>query len=193
MSEGTPADLTDLLRRAQSGDQDAFDAFFRTTYDDLRALARERLRRDQRGTFLDTTALVHESYLRFAAASRIRIEDRTHFLHYAARVMRLVVIDFIRQRQAERRGGDVARVPLTTRSAEALGDPKTGDGEDQILRVHEALEELGKLDDRLSRVVEMRYFGGMSEAEIAAALDVSERTVRRDWEKARLLLHKSLN
>ncbi len=105
MSEESQADLTDLIHRAQGGDSLAFDALFRATYDDLRALARARLRRDQRGTLLDTTALVHESYLRFANASRVRIEDRGHFLHFAARVMRSVVIDFIRERRAERRGG----------------------------------------------------------------------------------------
>ena len=98
VSEQPQADLTDLIRRAQGGDARAFDELFRTTYDELRTLARQRLRRDQRGTLLDTTALVHESYLRFAAASRVRIEDRGHFMHFAARVMRSVVIDFIRER-----------------------------------------------------------------------------------------------
>jgi RNA polymerase sigma factor (TIGR02999 family) len=193
VSEPSQADLTDLIRRAHDGDARAFDDLFRATYDDLRALARERLRRDQRGTLLDTTALVHESYLRFAAASRVRIEDRGHFLHFAARVMRSVVIDFIRERRAERRGGDSARISLTTSSAEAFADPKTGDGEDEILRVHEALDELARLDERLVRVVEMRYFGGMTEAEVATALGISERTVRRDWEKARLLLAEALS
>lgn len=193
MSEQSQADLTDLIRRAQGGDSLAFDDLFHATYDDLRTLARQRLRRDQRGTLLDTTALVHESYLRFAAASRVRIEDRGHFLHFAARVMRSVVIDFIRERRTERRGGDASRILLTTSSAEAIADPKTGDGENEILRIHEALEELGKLDARLVRVVEMRYFAGMTEAEIATALEVSERTVRRDWEKARLLLAEALS
>jgi RNA polymerase sigma factor (TIGR02999 family) len=192
VSEQSHADLTDLIRRAQSGDARAFDLLFHATYEDLRTLARERLRRDQRGTLLDTTALVHESYLRFAAASRVRIEDRGHFMHLAARVMRSVVIDFIRERRADRRGGDSARIALTANGAEALIDPKTGEAENEILRVHEALEELGKLDERLVRVVEMRYFGGMTEAEIAAALEMSERTVRRDWEKARLLLAEAL-
>ena len=192
MSEPSQADLTDLIRRAHDGDARAFDDLFRATYDDLRALARERLRRDQRGTLLDTTALVHESYLRFAAASRVRIEDRGHFLHFAARVMRSVVIDFIRERRSERRGGDSARISLTTSNVEALADPMTGDGEEQILRVHEALEELAKLDERLVRIVEMRYFGGMTEVEVAMALAISERTVRRDWEKARLLLAEAL-
>jgi RNA polymerase sigma factor (TIGR02999 family) len=192
VSEESPADLTDLIHRAQRGDARAFDDLFHATYDDLRALARQRLRRDQRGTLLDTTALVHESYLRFANASRVRIEDRGHFLHFAARVMRSVVIDFIRERRAERRGGGSKPISLTTSSAAALVDPKTGDGEDEILRVHEALEELGKLDERLVRVVEMRYFGGMTEVEVATALEISERTVRRDWEKARVLLAEAL-
>ena len=190
MSEQPQADLTDLLRRAQEGDARAFDDLFHVTYDELRALARQRLRFDQRGSLLDTTALVHESYLRFVAASRVRIEDRGHFMHFAARVMRSIVVDFIRERTAERRGGGVARIPLT--SGDAIVDPTTAGGESEILRVHEALDELGKLDPKLVRLVEMRYFGGMTEAEIAEALEISERTVRRDWEKARLLLAEAL-
>jgi RNA polymerase sigma factor (TIGR02999 family) len=192
VSEQPQADLTDLIRRAQDGDSRAFDDLFRATYDELRGLARQRLRRDQRGTLLDTTALVHESYLRFAAASRVRIEDRGHFMHFAARVMRSIVIDFIRERRAERRGGDAARISLTSGGADALVDPKTDGGESEILRVHEALDDLGKRDPKLVRLVEMRYFGGMTEAEVAKALEISERTVRRDWEKARLLLAEAL-
>ena len=191
MSEQPQADLTDLIRRAQSGDACAYDDLFRATYDELRTLARQRLRRDQRGTLLDTTALVHESYLRFAAASRVRIDDRNHFMNFAARVMRSVVIDFIRERHAERRGGDAARISLTN-GAEALVDPTTAGGESEILRVHEALDALGKRDPQLVQLVEMRYFGGMTEAEVAKALEISERTVRRDWEKARLLLAEAL-
>ena len=190
MSEQQQVDLTDLLRRAQNGDSRAFDDLFHVTYDELRALARQRLRFDQRGSLLDTTALVHESYLRFVAASRVRIEDRGHFMHFAARVMRSIVVDFIRERTAERRGGGVPRIPLT--SGDAIVDPTTAGGESEILRVHEALDELGKLDPKLVRLVEMRYFGGMTEAEIAEALEISERTVRRDWEKARLLLAEAL-
>lgn len=192
MSDQSQTDLTDLIHRAQDGDGPAFDELFRATYDDLRALARDRLRRDQRGTLLDTTALVHESYLRFAAASRVRIEDQGHFMHFAARVMRSVVIDFIRERRAERRGGNDVRISLTTNSAEALPDPQARDSEDEILHVHEALDELAKVDKRMVQVVEMRYFGGMTETEVATALEISERTVRRDWEKARLLLAAAL-
>ena len=191
MSEQPQADLTDLIHRAQSGDARAFDDLFRATYDELRTLAHLRLQRDQRGTLLDTTALVHESYLRFAAARRVRIEDRSHFMNFAARVMRSVVIDFIRERQAERRGGDALRISLTN-GADALADPTTAGGESEVLRVHDALEDLGKRAPELVRLVEMRYFGGMTEAEVAKALDISERTVRRDWEKARLLLAEAL-
>ena len=104
--------------------------------------------------------------------------------------MRSVVIDFIRERQAERRGGDAARISLTN-GAEALVDPQTAGGESEILRVHEALETRASVDPRLARVVEMRYFGGLTEAEIAGGLEISDRTVRRDWEKARLLLRRS--
>ena len=121
----------------------------------------------------------------------MRIDDRNHFMNFAARVMRSVVIDFIRERHAERRGGDAARISLTN-GAEALVDPTTAGGESEILRVHEALDALGKRDPQLVQLVEMRYFGGMTEAEIAGALGVTERTVRRDWLKARVLLREAL-
>ena len=125
--------------------------------------------------------------LRFVRAGSLRIEDRRHFLQYAGRVMRSVIVDFVRERTAQRRGGDVAHVALDTGIAESAAR-----GEDEILRVHEALEELAAHDERMVRVVEMRYFGGLSEAEIAESLGVTTRTERRDWEKARLLLAESL-
>ena len=191
MNEQQRADLTDLIRRVQAGDKVAFDALFHATYPDLRRLARERLGGGEREQLLDTTSLVHESYLRFAAAKQVRFEDRDHFMCYAARVMHSVIVDFVRERRAERRGGDLARITLTTSNLLAL-DARAADAADEILRVHEALEELRALDERLVKIVEMRYFGGMTEVEVAGALDVSERTVRRDWEKARLLLAEAL-
>jgi RNA polymerase sigma factor (TIGR02999 family) len=156
-------------------------------YEELRQLARARLASGGRNVTLDTTALVHESFLRFANAGRLRIENRQHFMRFAAKVMRAVVVDHVRECVAARRGGGAVHVTLTTQ----LGPPST-DGAAEILRVHEALEELETLDERMSRVVEMRYFAGMTEAEIAEALEVSERTVRRYWEKARLLLLEAL-
>jgi len=179
--------LTDPVARTPSGDAPALHDLFDATYDDLRALARMRLRIQQGGALLDTTALVHESFLRFANAGRLCIQDRQHFMRFASKVMRAVVVDHVRECVAARRGGGAIHVTLTTQ----LGH-ETADGAAEILRVHEALEELATLDERLSQVVEMRYFAGMTETEIAEALEVTERTVRRDWEKARLLLLEAL-
>jgi len=180
-------DVTDLLRRAQRGNPEAADQLFAVTYRELRRLARARLRAGGRSTLLDTTSLVNESYLRFAMTRRVRLEDRVHFMRYAGRVMRSVIVDFARRRGARRRGGDTLHVHVTLRSCDGLGA-----GEKEVLRVHEALEGLAKLDARMAQVVEMRYFGGMSETEIAEALEVTDRTVRRDWEKARLWLAEAL-
>jgi RNA polymerase sigma factor (TIGR02999 family) len=179
--------LTDLIRRAQDGDAQALKSVFDVTYDDLRRLARARLSRGGRGTLLDTSALVHESYLRFANAGQLRIEDRQHFLRYTSHVMRSVVVDLVRGKLAERRGGGATHVTLNT----GIGDGAAA-AEDEILRVHEALEELARLNERMAQVVEMRYFAGLTETEIADALGVTERTVRRDWEKARLFIRTLL-
>jgi len=179
--------LTDLIQQARSGDAAALHRVFDATYDELRAMARQRLRTNSRGTLLDTTSLVHESFLRFAQNGQLRIQDRQHFLRYASQTMRSVVVDYVRERMAMRRGGDVAHVTLNTQ----FGNQEA-DGAAEILRVHEALDELNALDERMAQVVEMRYFAGMTEAEIAEALGVTDRTVRRDWEKARLLLSRAL-
>jgi len=175
--------LTDLIEHASVGDQAALRRLFDATYQDLHRIARSRLAKSSRNAILDTTSLVHESYMRFANAGELRIEDRVHFLRYAGQAMRSVIVDFARQRQAERYGGGAQHVTLDSQIVDA---PDSGVVE--ILNVHQALEELSQHDQRLAQVVEMRYFGGMSEAEIADALGVATRTVRRDWDKARLLL-----
>jgi RNA polymerase sigma factor (TIGR02999 family) len=136
---------------------------------------------------LDTTALVHEAYLKFEQAARLTPGDRSHFLAYAARVMRSIIVDAARAGRSQRRGGDAVQVTLDTDVAEAAAA-----GEEQILDVDGALQRLAQVDERLARVVEMRYFGGMTEVEIGEALGITERTVRRDWEKARLLLADEL-
>lgn len=179
--------LTDLIRRAQDGDEAALRFVFDATYAELRGLARARLRKGHRSTLLDTTSLVHEAFLRFADAGRLHIGDRKHFLRYASHVMRSVIVDFIRERLAQRRGGDAVHVTLNSE----IGDA-TSAGESEILKVHDALEVLAQHDARLVQVVEMRYFAGMTEAEIAIVLGVNDRTVRRDWHKARLLLADAL-
>lgn len=163
------------------------DVFFAATYRELRQLARARLRSGGRNTILDTTALVHESYLRLSKANDIQFPDRARFLVYAGRAMRSIIVDFARQRLTDRRGGDVAHITYTVQLADG-----SATGEQEILRVHEALEELARVDERMAKVVEMRYFGGLTEMEIAEALGVTDRTVRRDWEHARLFLADAL-
>lgn len=180
------ADVTDLLHRAQEGDAEAAEALLDIAYGELRRLARARLRSGGRGALLDTSSLVHEWYVRFADGQTLRLQDRVHFMRHASRVMRSVIVDFARRRAASRRGGGAPHLSLATPPTEALAS--VGRGAREILGVHEGLDALEKLNPRMARVVEMRYFGGLTEVEIAEALGVTERTTRRDWEKARLWL-----
>ena len=181
------SELTALFAAAGAGDAQAFDRLFAVLYDDLAAMARARLRRGQRVTMADTGALVHESWLRLQGAGQLGFENRGHFLAHAARVMRSVIVDMARRSQAVRRGGGAVFVTLDTQ----VGDAVAADEAD-VLNVAEALEELAQLDPRLAQVVEMRYFAGLTEIEIASALGVTDRTVRRDWEKARAFLVMAL-
>jgi RNA polymerase sigma factor (TIGR02999 family) len=160
----------------------ATQELFSLMYHDLRRLAHARLQRNEPITLLDTTSLVHETFLRVLQSGRVELSERPQFLAYAAQVMRSVIVDFVRQRHSERRGGASPHVPLDLAAAAVPA------AEDEILRVSEALNELAKIDPRLAKLVEMRYFGGFAEEDIALALGVNERTVRRDWQKARLLL-----
>lgn len=180
-------EITTLLQAAQSGDDQAAGRVVSLLYAELHRLARSRLRRSGDITLLDTTSLVHESYLRIQQAGKPDFADRKHFLAYAAKAMRTIVIDIARAAQADRRGGGALQVTLNT----AIGDSLAVE-EDEILRVHEALEELAAIDERLGKLVEMRYFGGLTELEIAECLGVTERTVQRDWQKARMFLSMAL-
>lgn len=178
-----------LLGMARGGDSDAFQELFTVAYPELRTLARARLRQHRGpGANLDTTALVHETFLRFASSGRLQAEHRPHFFRYASRVMRSVIVDMLRERNAERRGGNAVHDAFTTQM-QGLG----AGTEEEILKVHEALDGLAQFDARLVDVVQMRYFAGLTDREIGAALGVTERTVRRDWEKARLLLLEALD
>jgi RNA polymerase sigma factor (TIGR02999 family) len=179
--------LTELIQLVGVGDRAARDELFSTAYAELRKLARARLRDGGRNTFLETTSLVHESYLRFLGAGELRLQDRRAFFAYSSKVMRSVVIDAVRERQALRHGGGQAEITLDTQAANGLTT-----GADEILKVNDALLSLEEISPRLAKVVEMRYFGGYSEEEIAEALDLTTRTVRRDWEKARMLLMDEL-
>jgi RNA polymerase sigma factor (TIGR02999 family) len=176
-------DISELIRRVNAGEAGAQNALFAATYGELRKLARSRLYEGGRNTMLDTTVLVHESFLRFIRGGQLRGDGRRAFFAYASQVMRSVIVDAVRERRAERRGGDLRRTTLDTQVIDGLPC-----SEDETLEIHAALEVLAEADPRLAKVVEMRYFGGYSEAEIGEALELTERTVRRDWEKARLLL-----
>lgn len=188
MADVPDAELAPLFAAARAGDMAATDRLFQALYGQLRRVAHARLRDGRPDALLDTTMLVNESYERFARLATLDINDRAHFLAYAARVMRSVIIDYTRERLAERRGGGAAHVTLTT----GLGEGLAAHNDPEVLRVHEALEELGHIEVRLAQVVEMRYYGGMENSEIAVALGVSLRTVERDWERARLFLYSSL-
>ena len=185
-------DITVLLGRARDGDRGAFDGLFDALYPDLRRIAHARLAAHQRNTMLNTTVLVHECFLKFTAADRLTPKDRAHFLAYGSQMMRSIIVDFARQRSAARRGAGEAALTLDT----DLGDGVLGEAgnlpEQEILEIHDALEHLARVDERLAKVAEMRYFGGMSDPEIAEVLGLTDRTVRRDWDKARALLARLL-
>jgi RNA polymerase sigma factor (TIGR02999 family) len=179
-------EVTRLIQEGTGADGVPLDALWSAAYSELKALAHARLYHDGRSTSLDTTSLVNESYLKLAAVKTLRIDDRRRFFAYASRVMRSVIVDLVRERMSQRRGGDVQHVGLTI----TLADPGSAD---DVLRIHEALRELEAVEPRLGKVVEMRYFSGLTDAEIAEVLDVTVRTVGRDWEKARLLLRQMLD
>jgi len=175
--------INNLIAKVNAGEPGAQDALFTAAYPELKKLARSRLHNGGRNTSLDTTALVHESYLRFIKSGQLRSDNRRAFFDYASRVMRSVIVDSVREHQAQMRGGDLQRVTLDTQLVDGLPA-----GEDELLRINEALEALASTQPRLAKIVEMRYFGGYTDVEVADALDLNEKTVRRDWDKARLLL-----
>jgi RNA polymerase sigma factor (TIGR02999 family) len=178
-------EITTLIRAAHQGDREALDRLFSLLYADLHRLAHARV--GGREMLLDTTSLVHETYARFAEAGELDVVDRRHFFAYVSRAMRFVVVDFSRRRSAEKRGGGSAHVPIDENVEQALPDRN-----DEILRVHDGLEDLGRLDEDLVRLVEMRYFAGLQVKEIAGVLGVTDRTVERQWQKARAILFASL-
>ncbi len=181
--------LTQLLAQAAQGERAALDRVFAALYPELRKIAHARLRAWGAVAQLDTTSLVHESFLRLVDAAQLALADRKHFFTYAAKTMRNIVIDFARAELAERRGGGQAELRLDMALASEL--PAGNDGQ-TLVRVNDALLALEAVDPTLAQVVEMRYFAGYSEAEVAELLGSSERTVRRQWEKARAFLLATL-
>jgi len=176
------AEITQWLDAARGGDRAALDRVLATLYQELHQMARRQLA-GQHGRTLDATALVHEAYLKLIGRHEARFDDRAHFFAYAASAMRSVVVDYARQRLAQKRGGDLHRVtglPENIESGLRL--------DEDTLALDTALTQLATLDARLAQVVELRYFAGLSELEIAALLARSERSIRRDWQKARMYL-----
>ena len=182
MSESEHADITQWLDAARDGDRAALDRVLGTLYHELHAMARRQLA-GQYGQTLDATALVHEAYLKLIGRRDVQFDDRAHFFAYAASAMRSVVVDYARQRLAQKRGGDLHRV------TELPDDVEGGLRLDEdMLGLDTALTKLAGVDAKLAQVVELRYFAGLSEQEIAERLGRSERSIRRDWQKARLFL-----
>ena len=176
-----------LLALAGGGDPTALDRLFPVVYDQLRVLARAQLGRERAGHTLDPTALVNEAYLKLVVGPQVPWQGRTHFFAIAARAMRQVLIDYARRRGAAKRGGGWQQ---TTLSGDRVGFEIRLD---ELLSLDSALDRLGELDERLRQVVEYRFFAGLTEQEIAELLGVTERTVQRDWIKARAWLHKELH
>jgi RNA polymerase sigma factor (TIGR02999 family) len=178
---------TDVLTELRSGDRGALDQVVARAYQELRAIAHQRLVARGHGGSLSTTALVHEAYLKLVDQSRAQWQDRAHFLALASLAMRHVLVDRARERATLKRGG--ARRPITFDEEQVSVD----DQADAVLQINEALERLGAWDARLARVVECRFFGGLTEPETAEALGLTVRTVQRDWVKARVLLRRALD
>jgi RNA polymerase sigma factor (TIGR02999 family) len=180
-------DVTGLLQRASDGDPVAFDAVFPVVYEQLRGMAHRQLGRENVGHTLGTTALVHEAYLRLVDQRQSRFQDRAHFFAIAATAMRRILVDHARRHGAQKRGAGARRVPLESVDLLAVDDRA-----DLLVALDAALVRLAGLDQRQAKVVECRFFGGLTEDETAVALGVSPRTVKRDWAKARSWLYADL-
>jgi RNA polymerase sigma factor (TIGR02999 family) len=180
-------DVTQLLLQWRSGDAAALQRLVPIVYDELHRVASARLRNESSGHTLQTTALVHEAYMRLVGLDRMALLNRTHFFAMAARVMREVLVDHARRKQAQKRGGGLTVFGL--QAVEAGASPPVVD----VLAIHEALTDLAALDERLCRVVELRFFAGLDIVETAEALSISRATVERDWTLAKAWLLQRLS
>jgi RNA polymerase sigma-70 factor (ECF subfamily) len=179
-------DVTQLLADVQNGRPDAAPQLMPLVYEELRRLARGQMRRERPDHTLQATALVHEAYFRLVNQPERTWQNRTHFIRIAAQVMRRMLIDYARARRTAKREGGLQRVPLE--------EPLllTEEQSDEILALNEALERLAQFDARQSRIVELRFFGGLTVEETAEALGTSPKTVKRDWSVARAWLHREV-
>jgi RNA polymerase sigma factor (TIGR02999 family) len=182
-----PGDVTELLAAAAAGDAGAGDRLFAMVYADLKRIARAQRAGQAPGSTLSTTALVHEAYLRLARPGNLEVNDRVHFFSVAARAMRQIVVDHARRRSAEKRGGGELAVELDEGRIAAASSP-----EEELRALDTALDRLEQVDARLARVVELRYFGGLTFEEIAAGMGLADRTLKRDWRVAKAFLFRQL-
>lgn len=183
-------EITALLLAWRNGDPDALQHLMPLVYEELRQIAHRHLHEERQGHTLQTTALVNEAYLRLVNLKEVKWADRAHFFSYMASVMRHVLVDFARARKNQKRGG--GQLHETFSEADIL-NKADGHAIEDILAIHEALEKLARHDQRCGQVVEMRFFGGLTNEEIAAVLGVTERTVKNDWSYARLWLQRELS
>ena len=181
-----PSEVTHLLAAYSAGDRGAIDRLFPLVYQELQACAHRQLARRSAGETLNTTALVHEAYLKLTASDRQTYNDRVHFFAVAASAMRQILVDYARRAGAGKRGGGMRELSLDPAELASAGRA------DELVALDEALTQLATLDPRLARTVELRFFGGLSVEETADALGTSPRTVKRDWRKARALLYDAL-
>ena len=183
----SPGSVTQLLARVRSGDDEARDELLRLTYDDLRRLARAQLRRERAGHTLQPTALVHEACIHLLGREEEPGENRAQFLAFVAEAMRHILISHARSRGRAKRGGGPERIPLEVEELVGV------DANPDLIALDEALHRLSELNPRKGRVVELRFFGGMTIEQVARVLKVSDRTVKRDWEVARIWLKHELS
>lgn len=181
------SDITQLLQEAGTGSREAFDALLPVVYDELREIAHYRLQKYRPGQTLNTTALVHEAYIRLIDQTQAKWESRAHFSALASRVMRYILIDYARERSAAKRGGDQVRVDLETVTPASSGREETL--RTDLLTIDQALNRLTAFSERLGQVVEYRFFGGLTYEEIAIVTGRSVPTVKRDWKRARAWLY----
>lgn len=179
--------VTQLLAQWNSGDRDALEKLMPLIYEELRKMARRYMRQQRPEHTLQTTALIHEAYLRMVKQPAKHFNNRAHFFGVAAQAMRHILVDYARSRQSAKRGGGGR--PISLEEAALVADERAA----ELVAFDEALKELAKLSSRQSRVVELRYFGGLSVEETAAVLEVSPDTVMRDWTMAKIWLHRALS
>src|SRR5689334_1536511 len=187
MSRYSPEEVTQLLLDWSGGNKEALDRLMPLMYDELRRLARQQMRRERRGHTLQTTALVNEAYLRLIDQRNVQWQNRVHFLAVAAKLMRRILIDYARSRQVAKREGELRKVSIDE-AASVAREPDAS-----LIAIDDALASLETLDPRKAQVIEMRFFGGLTIEETAAALNTSHATIERDWTTARAWLYREIS